>query len=101
MSINKGDALPIYLDFTVNDTPLVEAELDEIEVYFGDNRYLLSDGTIQLDGDYYYFFLSQEDSFKLDRMYTEYQIRVKKGDEVSSTFVGKMHVGKVLSREVI
>lgn len=106
--MNRGDALPVYLDIMVSidggePIPLIEAGMDEIEVRFGFNRYLLSEGTIIADSEegMYYFFLTQEQSFNLNRMYSDWQIRVRKGNEVGSTPTTKQHVGRTISRDII
>lgn len=101
--MNNGDALPIILDYTVNDVPLEEYGVDEIEVYFGDNRYLLSKGEITIDEETgkYCFFLSQLQSFRLPNMYAEYQVRIKKGNEVASMNIDKVYIGRSISREEI
>lgn len=99
---NRGDTYPIILDYTVNDVPLEDAELDEIEFYYGDNRYLLSTGDITLDEETgkYTVFVDQVQSFGLDDR-TQYQIRVRKGVIVSSPKIDKIKIGEAISREVI
>ena len=100
--MNRGDTYYIQLDYTVNDVPLEEAELDEIEFYFGNNRFLLSEGDITLDQETgkYVVFIEQDPSFKLDDK-TEYQIRVRKGNIVSSPKIDKEKIGEAISRKVI
>jgi hypothetical protein len=102
-TVNLGDTYLISLNYMVNGIPLVDFEPDEIEFYFGSNRYLLSDGTIQLNQEtnVYQVFVDQEQSFSLNKKWTEYQIRVRKGRYVSSPCVNGTPIGNAISREVI
>lgn len=101
-NLNKGDALQVILDYTVNDISLADAELDEIELYIGNNRFLLSDGSIILDAEInkYVVFLTQEMSFTLTEFFKT-QLRVRKGNEVSSASIQINMIGDVISKEVI
>ena len=67
MSKNRGDTIDITLAYTVNGQPIEENQFDEIEVYIGENRYLLTDGDIVWNNEQgmYTLFVDQEDSFKL------------------------------------
>ena len=100
--MNRGDTYYISLDYTVNGVPLEEAELDEIEFYYGTNRFLLSKGEIAIDPETgkYVVFIEQEPSFDLEDK-TQYQIRVKKGNIVSSPKIDKTKIVEAISREVI
>ena len=99
---NIGDSYIIQLNYTVNDMTLVEFQPDEIEFYFGSNRYLLSDGTITLNQDtnMYELFVSQSNSFCL-KDNVSYQIRIKKGEFVSSPKIDRICIGNSISRLVI
>lgn len=46
---NRGDTLPIVLDYTINGTPIEEWDLDEIEFTLGSRQFLLSKGDITQD----------------------------------------------------
>ena len=102
LHLNKGDAFKVEIDYTVNDIPIADADLDEIELYVGDNRFLLSDGSIVLNPETHKLecFISQEMTFRLSEFFKT-QIRVKKGDEVSSVNIQTYLAGKVISEEVI
>lgn len=102
---NKGDALPLTLDFSVNDGETTrslyefvqQAGVTEIEFTLGSNTYTLSAGTITLDEDEYKIFVSQEQSFALNVL-TNYQIRLKVGDTiVCSSDIMTVSIGGVLS----
>lgn len=98
--MNKGDAFLFDLDFTVNGIPLAEGEWDEIEFSLGKKSYYLSEGDIFMNGGVYSVFISQEDSFAFS-FTNYYQIRAKKGDNVYSTKVSRLKVGRVLSNTVL
>lgn len=100
--MNRGDACKIYLSYTVNGIPLVNAGLTDIEFMFGTNRFLLSDGTITLDSEtnLYSLTLTQEETFGCNG-WTSYQIRVKKDGDVSSWCINSILIGETLSDEVI
>lgn len=102
MSKNRGDTIDISLAYTVNGEPITEGQFDEIEVYIGENRYTLTDGTVVWDDgqEMYTVFVDQEESFKLTTK-TEYQVRFRMGTQVISSKVKYMPMGKVLSNEVI
>lgn len=102
MAQNKGDTLYIVLDYLVDGEPLDDAQFDEIELYVGKNRYLLTNGQIVWDSNLgkYCVFVTQADSFKLDTQ-SEYQLRLRKDDEVISTRIKRLFVGETISREEI
>lgn len=102
MGKNRGDTINISLAYTVNGEPITEGQFDEIEVYIGENRYTLTDGTVVWDSGQkmYTVFVDQEDSFKLTTK-TEYQVRFRIGIDVISSNIKYMPIGKVLSNEVI
>ena len=97
---NQGDTIHLILDYTVNDTPLEQANQDEIEVYIGQTRYTLTDGDIVIEGGKYGIDLSQEDTFALKRG-AAFQLRVKIGTEVGSTSIEWIPIGSTISREVL
>lgn len=101
--MNLGDTYLIDLDYTVNGVSLADFEPDEIEFYFGPNRFLLSDGSITLNEETrtYQVFVDQEQSFKLNTKWTEYQIRIKKGEFVSSPCINGTAIGNAISRNEI
>lgn len=102
MSKNCGDTIDISLAYTVNGEPITEGQFDEIEVYIGENRYTLTDGTVVWDSgqERYTVFVDQADSFKLTTK-TEYQVRFRMGTQVISSNIKYMPIGKTLSNEVI
>jgi len=99
---NRGDTLYIELDYTVNGEPLKDGEWDEIEFSFGENRFLLSDGTVEWnpDAEKYCIWVDQSQSFNLNTR-TEYQLRLRKGRDVISTKTKRVTIGDSISREVI
>ena len=97
---NQGDTIHLILDYKVNDTPLEQANPDEIEVYIGDHRYTLTDGDIVIEGGKYGIDLSQEDTFAIQRG-AAFQLRVKIGSEVGSTTIEWIPIGKAISKEVL
>lgn len=99
---NNGDTLQLLLDYTVNGDPLEEYEPDEIEFCIGDNRFLLSDGTVSIDEatGKYSVSVSQSESFLLSAL-TWYQIRIRKGTEVISSGMDKLNIGPSISDEVV
>ena len=101
--MNQGDALYIALDYKVNGESITENQFDEIEFCIGENRYLLSEGQIvwNEDAQKYYIFVNQLETFKLQRNPIEYQLRLRKGEEVISTPVEKLTVGKTISTKRI
>lgn len=102
MGKNRGDTIDVVLAYTVNGEPITEGQFNEIEVYIGENRYTLTDGTIVWDSEQemYTIFVDQEDSFKLSTK-TEYQVRFRTGTKVISSNIKYMPIGKTLSNEVI
>lgn len=102
MGYNHGDTIELLLDLTVDDIPLEEFGADEIEFYIGPNRYLLSDGDMEIDPELgkYKIFLTQEATFALDSV-AEYQIRIRKGIDVVSGSISKVKIGPTISKIVI
>lgn len=98
--MNKGDALILELDFTVNGEALQEGEWDDIELVLGSHSYTLSNGDIYWDGETYVVFLSQEDSFQL-KFTNMYQLRLLKDGFVISSKPIRMKVGGCLSRVIL
>lgn len=102
MSKNRGDTIDVSLAYTIDGEPITEGQFDEIEVYIGENRYTLTDGTVIWDSEQemYTVFVDQAESFKLTTK-TEYQVRFRMGTKVISSNIKYMPIGKVLSNEVI
>lgn len=98
--MNKGDALLLELDFTVNGESLKEGEWDDIELSLASKSYTLANGDIYWDGEHYVLFMTQEDSMKLS-FTNVYQLRLQKGDYVISSNVQKLRVGGGLSRLIL
>lgn len=100
--MNRGDSCQVFLSYTVDGVPLADAELTDIEFMFGTSRFLLSEGTIVLDSEtnQYTVTLTQDDTFKCNG-WTSYQIRVKKGENVSSWCINSIYIGETISNEVI
>lgn len=100
--IYQGDAFPLMLDYTVDNIPLVDFDVDEIEFYIGDKQYLLSAGDIVLDTDInkYALFVEQETTFKFDK-FAPFQLRLKKNNQVVGEKIGRIPVGDSISRTVI
>lgn len=110
MGYNQGDTSYLYLEYTINDQPITEDMLDDIEVSIGNKQYTVSGGDIIWNANHvcesgfvgcYVLWLDQEDTFTFNQQ-TEYQVRFKHdGREVASTNVGKMKVGRSISRVVL
>jgi len=100
--MNRGDALPVVLAYTINGEDITEGQFDDIEFMFGPNRFLLSDGSIVWDSEigHYVAFIEQDGSFKLDRV-VKCQCRFKSGNRVFSSKIKYLGVGDALSNEVI
>lgn len=99
---NKGDTITLLLEYTINETPLEEYEADEIEFCIGSDRFLLSDGDIEIDEatGKYAIHISQEQTFAMSPQ-SWYQIRIRKGAEVVSSAMQLLGVGGSISTEVI
>lgn len=99
---NKGDTINIYLNYTLDGSPILEGDLDEIEFTMGSHRYTLTEGDIVWDDNaqLYMVKMPQEDTFDL-KSTTRYQLRVRKDNDVGSTDVEESELGDVLSKVVI
>lgn len=98
--MNKGDALLIELDYTVNGEALKEGEWDDIEFALNSKSYSLSNGDIYWDGEAYVCYLSEADTFDL-RFTNIYQLRLAKDGYVISSPITQWRVGGVLSKKYI
>ena len=98
--MNKGDALLIELDYTVNGEALQEGEWDDIEFSLNSKSYSLSNGDIYWDGEAYVCYLSEADTFDL-RFTNIYQLRLAKDGYVISSPITTWRVGGVLSKKYI
>ena len=98
--MNKGDALLIELDYTVNGEALQEGEWDDIEFSLNNKSYSLSNGDIYWDGEAYVCYLSEADTFDL-RFTNIYQLRLAKDGYVISSPITTWRVGGVLSKKYI
>lgn len=110
--MNKGDALYLILDYTIDGALLKEDDFDEIELCITDRsanhevRFTLSDGQITWDSEKsrYVAFITQKDTFKFlpdSNSYLEYQIRLKQGEVVISSPITKLKIGGAISKEVL
>ena len=105
--MNRGDARVISLNIKVAGVPVEQDFADEIELTFnpqnGPNciKKLLSNGSIEWNGDKYVTYLTQEDTFKLMSGNNSYQLRVKKGINVISSTIKNIKFGRVNSIEVL
>lgn len=118
--MNRGDTSFLMLDYTINGDPLVENAYNEIELTINEDssfrcvKKLLSKGeitwgSITYDDDQgqpqtftgYYAHLDQEETFKLQSGTNEVQLRILSNDEVGSSAVSTMELGRVLSSEVL
>lgn len=99
---NRGDTADIVLDYTVDGEPITEGQFDEIEVYLGNSRYLLSEGAVMWDAEIqkYRVFVNQADSLKFKNP-IEYQVRFRIGTKVVSTDTRNKPLGKTISNEEI
>lgn len=100
--VNHGDTIYIELNYTVNGLPLNEYTWDDIEFMFGSLRFSLTGNTVAYDetDHCYYVFITQQQTFSLPDI-IEYQLRLYKDNEVISTKVQRMPLGKVLSTTVL
>lgn len=116
--MNRGDTSFLMLNYTINGDPLVEGDYEEIELTINEEssfrcvKKMLSKGEIEWgtltyedNGTQtftgYYAHLSQEETFKLSRGVNEVQVRILSNDEVGSSAVSSMELGRVLSSEVL
>lgn len=118
--MNRGDTSYLMLDYTLNGDPLVVDTYQEIELTINEEssfrcvKKLLSKGeiewgTLNYDDDEghpqtftgFYAHLSQEETFKLQQGANEVQLRILASDEVGSSAVSSMTLGRVLSSEVL
>ena len=99
---NKGDTLPILINYKIDGTPIEEANLDEIEFTLGNAHYTLTDNDISLDAETgkYCLCLSQETTLELNNI-SPFHIRFKKGTAVASTDIDFIIIGDSLSTEVL
>ena len=99
---NRGDTLPIILDYTINGTPIEEWDLDEIEFSLGSRQFTLSDEDISFDAvlGKYVLNIGQTTTLKLGGT-TRYQVRFKKDGEVTSSDIGTIKIGASLSTKAI
>ena len=99
---NKGDTVPILLNYTIDGTPIEEMALDEIEFSLADLSYRLTEGQIAIDpaSGKYRLMLSQETTLALDNV-TDFQVRFKKGTDVTSTGINLIVLGDSKSKEVL
>lgn len=100
--MNKGDTVHLLLDYRINGDPLQFNAYNEIEFVLAGLTFRLSEGRVywsELE-ELYCIDLSQEETMKL-LPESAYQIRIKIGDEVISSDVSTLEVGKVLSRDIL
>lgn len=102
ITIRHGDTLDIVLGYKVNGEAIYEGSCEELEFYFGGNRFLLTDGTIvwSVADAAYMVSMTQEETFALPDI-VQYQLRVKKGGKVGSSDISYLNVDDSISREVL
>lgn len=100
--VRHGDTLDIILLYTVNGEPITEGSVDELEFTFGKNSYTLSGGRIYWNDaeQHYAVSLSQEETFALPNT-VEYQLRVKKDDEVGGSEIEYLKIHGTISKKVL
>lgn len=100
--MNRGDTLKILLDYTINGAPIEDMDLDEIEFTIGSRSFTMTDGDIAQDQETgkYSIILSQAATLSLGKT-AAFQVRFKKGDEVTSTQIDTIRLGRSLSKEII
>lgn len=118
--MNRGDTAFLLLSYTLNGSPLVEGDYQEIELQLNpQNNYrnvkkLMTAGDIEWGtltytdshGDEqsftgYYAHLSQEETFNLTNGNNYAQLRIMMNDEVGSSGICQVDLGAVLSFEVL
>lgn len=117
--MNRGDTSYLMLNYSINGNPLSEGDYEEIELTINEQssfrcvKKLLSEGEIvwgtmnYIENDEektftgYYVHLSQEETFKLGKGANEVQIRILDNNEVGSSAVSTIDLGRVLSNEVL
>lgn len=118
---NRGDTAYLLLNYTINDEPLTQQAVDELELQInvqGDYRSikkLLSTGGIYWDDSFTYedsegqtqtfsgfiVALDQEDTFAMSRGKSEIQLRAMVGGEVGSSEIETIELGNALSNRVL
>ena len=118
--MNRGDTSFLMLQYTINGDPLVEGDYQEIELTINEQssfrcvKKTLSGGgiewgTLTYDDNEghpqsftgYYAHLSQEETFRLGNGANDVQLRILSNDEVGSSAVSSITLGRVLSSEVL
>lgn len=116
--MNRGDTSFLMLNYTLNGDPLVEDAYQEIELTINEEssfrcvKKMLSKGeigwgtlTYEDNGTQtftgYYAHLSQEETFKLQQGINDVQLRILDNNEVGSSAISSMELGRVLSSEVL
>lgn len=117
--MNRGDTSFLMLGYTINGSPLVEGAYQEMELTINDCgtskcvRKLLSRneiewGSLTYEEDQqertftgYYTHLSQEETFALLQGENKVQLRILDNNEVGSSAVSLIALGKALSNEVL
>lgn len=116
--MNRGDTAFLMLNYTINGEPLEEGAYQEIELQLNSSRasvrktytngdiewktltYLDNEGHEQtFEG--YICHLNQNDTFKLDEYDLFVQLRIMVDNEVGSSEITNIDLGKVLSNKVL
>ena len=102
IKIRYGNTADIVLLYLVNGQSITEGMCDEMEFYFGGNRYTLTGGEItwSLTDNAYMVSLTQEETFALPSI-CKYQLRVKIGEKVGGSDVEEIKIGDTISKEVL
>ena len=93
----SGDTLPIILNYYVNDEPIEDADLDEIEFSLGGKTYTLTGDDITLDATLgkYVLFIGKNDTAKLLGA-EPVQARFTRGTDIASSDIDYIMVGASL-----
>ena len=116
---NEGDTVKLLLDYTINGSPMVEGDYDEIEfqinpqcstnaikkllskneIVWGTATYVEDNVTHEFTG--YMCDLDQEDTFKIRDGVADCQLRVLIDGEVGSSEISALDLGNALSHKVL
>lgn len=115
--MNRGDTALLMLDYTVNGEPLVEGAYQEIELLISsirasvrktltNNDIKWETVTFESEGEEktftgYVCRLDQDDTFRLNEQDLSVQLRIMLNDEVGSSDISDVELGRSLSNKVL